>query len=206
MYWIYILSIHPGCLRGNFQYTPALEKRMAIHCLELGWIGKYAPSANCLRGRIFQYTPFLGSVLLQYCGLKSTGIWGSQGPLVILQSWSRKESWPKLIKSSQQQVCCAGCAHRLESSVYSDSVIHNLDHAVDIELCTCVVFGVYARQQRRGNLNVSQYNEKITLITLISFRFNEIYTLKQSGVKNWNLEILTSRRLMFEIKTKLLNL
>ena len=85
VYWIYILSIHPGCLKGNFQYTPALEKRMAIHCLESGWIGKYAPlgnlhpsaleitlgqslgprGANCLRGRIFQYTPPLGSVLLQ---------------------------------------------------------------------------------------------------------------------------------------------
>ena len=56
----------------------------------------------------------------------------------------------------------------------SDPVIHNLDHVVDIELCTCVVFAVYARRQRRGNLNVSQYNEKITLITLISFRLNEI--------------------------------
>ena len=85
MYWIYILSLHPSCLKGNFQYTPALEKRMAIHCLESGWIGKYAPlgnlhpsaleitlgqslgprGANCLRGRIFQYTPPLGSVLLQ---------------------------------------------------------------------------------------------------------------------------------------------
>ena len=81
VYWIYILSLHPSCLMGNFQYTPALEKRMAIHCLS-GWIGKYAPlgnlhpsaleitlgqslgprGANCLRGRIFQYTPHLGSV------------------------------------------------------------------------------------------------------------------------------------------------
>ena len=78
VYWIYILSIHPGCLRGNFQYTPALEKRMAIHCLELGWIGKYAPwgnfhlearkirgprGANCRRGRNFQFIPTRGSVL-----------------------------------------------------------------------------------------------------------------------------------------------
>ena len=43
VYWIYILSIHPGCLKGNFQYIPALGKRMAIHCLQSGWIGKYAP-------------------------------------------------------------------------------------------------------------------------------------------------------------------
>ena len=69
---------------------------------------------------------------------------------------------------------CEGCAHRLESSMSSDPVIHNLDHAVDIELCTCVILAVYAQQQRRGNLNVSQYNEKITLNTLISFKFNEI--------------------------------
>ena len=34
VYWIYILSIYPGCLKGNFQYTPTLEKRMAKHCLE----------------------------------------------------------------------------------------------------------------------------------------------------------------------------
>ena len=74
VYWIHILSIPPGCLKGNFQYTPALEKRMAMHFLESGWIGKYAPlenlhpsaleialgqylgprGANCLWGRIFQ--------------------------------------------------------------------------------------------------------------------------------------------------------
>ena len=46
VYWIYILSIHLGCLKGNFQYTPALEKIMAIHCLESGWIGKDAPLGN----------------------------------------------------------------------------------------------------------------------------------------------------------------
>ena len=86
-------------------------------------------------------------------------------------------------KFTAASVLCRLCT-QIGSSVSSDPVIHNLDHAVDIELCTCVVFGVYARQQRRGNLNASQYNEKITLITLISFRFNEIYTLKQSGVKN----------------------
>ena len=52
VYWIYILSIHHGCLKGNFQYTTALEKGMAIHCLESGWIRKYAPLCprDCLRG------------------------------------------------------------------------------------------------------------------------------------------------------------
>ena len=33
-------------MKSNFQYTPALEKRMAMHCLESGWIGKYAPLSN----------------------------------------------------------------------------------------------------------------------------------------------------------------
>ena len=37
-----------------------------------------------------------------------------------------------------------------------------------VHMCS---FCSFARRQRRGNLNVSQYNEKITLITLISFRF-----------------------------------
>ena len=32
-----------GC---NFQFTSALEKRMAIHYLKSGWIGKYAPLSN----------------------------------------------------------------------------------------------------------------------------------------------------------------
>ena len=73
VYWIYILSIHPCCLKGNFQNTPALENRMAIHCLKSGWIGKYAPlgnfhpsalgqspgprGANCLRGAYFPIHP-----------------------------------------------------------------------------------------------------------------------------------------------------
>ena len=34
VYWIYILLIDSGCFKGNFQYTPALEKGMAIHCRE----------------------------------------------------------------------------------------------------------------------------------------------------------------------------
>ena len=46
VYGIYILSILPSYLGCNFQYTPALEKRMAIHCLESGWIGKCAPFGN----------------------------------------------------------------------------------------------------------------------------------------------------------------
>ena len=79
---------------------------------------------------------------------------------------------------------CEGSAHILESSMSSDPVIHNQDHAVDIELYTCVILAVYAQQQRRGNLNVSQYNEKITLITLISFRFNEISPQDIFGLKN----------------------
>ena len=41
------LSILPSHLGCNFQYTPALEKRMAIYCLESGWIRKYAPSEIC---------------------------------------------------------------------------------------------------------------------------------------------------------------
>ena len=89
VYWIYILSILPGYLGCNFQYTPALEKRMAIHCLSQDVLENKLPSAiciprssrlplgyalvqslrpwgaNCLRGRIFQYIPPLGSVLLQ---------------------------------------------------------------------------------------------------------------------------------------------
>ena len=32
---LYILSIHPSCLKGNFQYTPALEKIMAMALLRL---------------------------------------------------------------------------------------------------------------------------------------------------------------------------
>ena len=38
VYWIYILSIHPGCLKSNIQYNPALEKRMVIHCLVTEWM------------------------------------------------------------------------------------------------------------------------------------------------------------------------
>ena len=125
MHWAF-LFIERECIEFIYcQYTPAvwgvISNTLPLWKKEWQYIASSwdelentPPSANCLRGRIFQYTPFLGSVLLQYCGLKSTGIWGSQGPLVILHSWSRKESWPKLIKSSQQQVCCAGCAHRLE--------------------------------------------------------------------------------------------
>ena len=70
VYWIYILWIHPSCLKSNFQCTPALEKRMTIHCLNWKirphW--QFAPLGpwDCLRGRIFQYTPPLGSVLLQF--------------------------------------------------------------------------------------------------------------------------------------------
>ena len=79
---------------------------MSIHCLELGWIGKYAflgprdlpqqgfctprPSGNlsglgvqnpCFgksldpRGRIFQYIPPLGSVLLQYFSFRQRSVW-----------------------------------------------------------------------------------------------------------------------------------
>ena len=79
--WNYMLSILPGHLGCYFQYTPVLQK-MSIHCIESGWIGKYAPirslhpsalkialgqslgprCTNCLRGRIFQYIPPLGSV------------------------------------------------------------------------------------------------------------------------------------------------
>ena len=67
VYWTYILSIHPDCLKGNFQYTPALEKRMAIHCLESGWIGKYVPFGNLHPPAldIFRYTPPLVGVILQ---------------------------------------------------------------------------------------------------------------------------------------------
>ena len=43
MYWNYILSILPGYLGCNFQYTPALENKQ--NGLESEWIGKYAPSA-----------------------------------------------------------------------------------------------------------------------------------------------------------------
>ena len=71
VYWIYILSIHPGCLRGNFQYTPALEKRMAIHCLESRWIGKYAPRGNLLpsvleiaSGGVFSNIPLISAVYI----------------------------------------------------------------------------------------------------------------------------------------------
>ena len=206
VYWIYILSIHPGCLRGDFQYTPALEKRMAIHCLELGWIGKYAPLGKLPQGAYFPIHPFSRQCIItilwvkKYRNLRLTGTISHFTQLIAERELAQADQ-----KFTAASVLCRLCT-QIGSSVSSDPVIHNLDHAVDIELCTCVVFGVYARQQRRGNLNASQYNEKITLITLISFRFNEIYTLKQSGVKNWNLEILTSRRLMFEIKTKLLNL
>ena len=34
-YTVSILSIHPGCVEGNFQYTPALEKIMAMALLRL---------------------------------------------------------------------------------------------------------------------------------------------------------------------------
>ena len=71
VYWIYTLSIHPGCLKGNFQYTPALEKRMAIHCLESGWIGKYAPSAMVPlkpRGANFKYTLLSQCVVTLFSG------------------------------------------------------------------------------------------------------------------------------------------
>ena len=53
----------------NIQYTPTLEKRMAIHCLytalDIALRQSHGPRvANCLGGHIFQYIPPLGSVLL----------------------------------------------------------------------------------------------------------------------------------------------
>ena len=56
----------------NIQYTPTLEKRMAIHrlytALEIALRHSHGPRvANCLGGRIFQYIPPLGSVLFQGC-------------------------------------------------------------------------------------------------------------------------------------------
>ena len=69
VYWIYILSILPGSLGCNFQYTLALEKRKALHCLESGWIGKYAPWGNLhpsalesASGGVFSYTSLLSAV------------------------------------------------------------------------------------------------------------------------------------------------
>ena len=53
VYWNYILSKLPGYLGCNFQYTPALGKRMAIHC-----------DNKLPRGRNFQFIPTRGSVLL----------------------------------------------------------------------------------------------------------------------------------------------
>ena len=33
VYWIYILWIHPSCLKGNFQYTPAGKKNGNMQCI-----------------------------------------------------------------------------------------------------------------------------------------------------------------------------
>ena len=87
VYWIYILSIHPSCLKGNFQYTPALEKRSRVR---MNWKirppRQFAPidPLDCPRAisqalgcklpqeAFFQYIPPLGSVLLQFIPTRSS--------------------------------------------------------------------------------------------------------------------------------------
>ena len=46
VYWIYIsVKTTPAVWSVISNTLPLWKKRMAIHCLESGWIGKYAPSA-----------------------------------------------------------------------------------------------------------------------------------------------------------------
>ena len=59
-------------MKGNFQYTPALEKKWQYNASSRDELENTPPRKfarlgprDCLRGRIFQYTPPLGSVLLQ---------------------------------------------------------------------------------------------------------------------------------------------
>ena len=57
VYKIYILLIYPGRLKGNFQYTPALEKEWQNTASSRDQLENMPPWAIC--------TPPLGSVLLQ---------------------------------------------------------------------------------------------------------------------------------------------
>ena len=73
-----MLPILPGNLGCYFQYTPVLQK-MSIHCIESGWIGKYAPirslrpsalkialgqslGPRCASGGVFSNTSLLSAV------------------------------------------------------------------------------------------------------------------------------------------------
>ena len=51
------MSIHSGCLKGNFQYTLALEKEWHYTASSRNELENMPPN-------IFQYTPPLASVLL----------------------------------------------------------------------------------------------------------------------------------------------
>ena len=99
VYWIYILWIHPSCLKSNFQCTPALEKRMTIHCLASGWIGKYDPLGNLhpsaleiASGGVFSNTP-LPSAVYYYIIWKDTS-----------RHWIKLEL-PICIKLMQYRTC-----------------------------------------------------------------------------------------------------